>query len=109
MWIYSKVPKGSIDLLGTVDQVIKGSPKILWRRFGAKSGISKAQFNSYFQNTAMGSAILLREIKQLSPTVKLQSMRRISTGFSPPQFFKFLSEDSPELKLLRSSKRRRAI
>jgi len=105
VWIYSKVPKGSIDLLGTVDQVISATPENLWRKFGTRTGISKAQFNTYFRNSAFGSAIILREIKRLSPTVELGSMREISNGFQPPQFLKFLDENSPELKLLKLSRR----
>jgi predicted transcriptional regulator len=109
VWIYTKVPKGSVELLGTVDEVIRDSPKNLWRRFGAKSAISKGQFDLYFEDALQGSAIILREIKQLSPTVKLDRMRRISTGFNPPQFFKKLGEESPELKLLRSSRLKRTV
>ena len=105
VWIYSKLPRGTIELIGTVDEVVKASPANLWRKFGGRVGITKNEFSDYFQDSNLGSAILFREMRRLSPSVRLQKMRRVSSGFQPPQFLKFLEEGSPELNLLLASKR----
>lgn len=105
VWIYSKLPDGRFRLQGIVKEVVKASPKALWRRFGTQTAITKREFNSYFENASTGSAILFQKIRKLSPAVKLHAMRRVSSRFNPPQFAKYLSQESPELKLLRSSKR----
>lgn len=106
VWIYSKVPKAKIDLSGVVDEVIKAAPEVLWRRVGSRSGISRSEFKKYFGQSTTGSAIVLREIRQLAPGIDLEAVRQASSRFQPPQFLKFLSDNSPELKLLRASKRR---
>jgi predicted transcriptional regulator len=105
VWIYSKVPKGKVDLSGTVDHVIKAAPEVLWRRFGGRCGVSRSEFKKYFGESTIGSAIVLREIRQLAPSIDLKAVRQVSSRFQPPQFLKFLPDNSPELKLFRESKR----
>lgn len=105
VWIYTKLPHGTVELIGTVEQVVKDSPASIWRRFGTKTGITKDEFLDYFRDNTLGCAILFRQIRKLSPSVELQKLRRVSSSFQPPQFIKFLSEDAPELKILRASRR----
>lgn len=106
VWIYSKLPCGSVEMIGIVERVVRASPGYLWRTFGAKTAVTKREFSEYFGDCRGGCAILLRDIRRLQPSVKLATIRRVSNEFHPPQFLKFLSDNSPELKLLLTSRRR---
>jgi predicted transcriptional regulator len=104
IWIYTKLPRGTIELLGTVKKIVEDSPANIWRRFGPRTGITKAEFTAYFRDKNLGCAILFEQVQTLSPAVDLLNLRRVSSSFHPPQFMKFLNENSPELKILRASK-----
>lgn len=103
VWIYSTVPQGKVELAGTVQQVIKAAPDVLWRKVGTRAGISRSEFRNYFAESTVGSAIVLGRIRQLAPGIDLKTVRQVSAKFQPPQFLKFLPDNSPELKLFRTS------
>lgn len=102
VWIYTKAPAAMISVCVTVDRVVKGAPRDIWRTHQADLGVTYDEFEAYFADTEMGCAIFFREVEGVSPGVALSEIRSRSKGFHPPQFFKRLEEDSPELKLFRS-------
>jgi predicted transcriptional regulator len=101
--VYSKLPRGHIELVATADEIVAASPRKLWDLYQARIAITFAEFKLYFSGVEVGCAILLRDIKPLQPALKLAALRRTSTNFHPPQFFKRLVAHGPELKSLRSS------
>ncbi len=103
MWIYSKLPCGQIQGIATVDKVITMAPKDIWRLFGARSAISKLEFEEYFANKDIGHAIVLNEVRALTPMLDLAEIRKRISHFQPPQFFKKLSQGSPELALFQTA------
>ena len=105
VWIYTKLPRGTVELIGIVEQVVRDSPSSLWRKVGKETGITKNEFTAYFHNKRKGCAIIFRKVKLLSPSIDLQKLRDVCSSFQPPQFLKILSTDSPELRILRASKR----
>jgi len=100
IWIYTKIPIARIELYAIVDQVFNGHISDIWQQFASRGAISKSDFDNYYSGTMSGSALILREIFQLSQPVTLGEMRRVSSSFHPPQFFQKLLNDSPELGLL---------
>lgn len=102
VWIYTKAPAAMISVCVTVDRVVKGAPRDIWRTHQADLGVSYDEFEAYFADTEIGCAIFFKEVEDVSPSVALSEIRSRSKGFHPPQFFKRLEEDSPELKLFRS-------
>ena len=103
VWVYSKLPRGHIELVATADEIVAASPHRLWDLYQARIAISFAEFKSYFSGVEVGCAILLCDIKPLRPALKLATLRRTSRNFHPPQFFKRLGAYGPELKSFRSS------
>lgn len=97
IWIYAKLPVGSIVGYGTVAAVHMHAPSTLWRKFGAVSGISRSEFSDYFEGTSQGTALELTNCKRLFTSVSLESLRRFSAGFQPPQFFTRLKQGAPLL------------
>lgn len=103
VWVYSKLPRGHVELVATVDKVIAASPRRLWQLYERRIAISSSEFKKYFRGVDIGCAILLRNIRPLQPALKLDILRRTSRNFHPPQFFKRLVAQGPEMKSLVSS------
>jgi predicted transcriptional regulator len=97
VWIYSKLPVGSIVGCATVAAVRRHAPSTLWRKFGPHSGISRTEFFEYFAGVTQGVALELTDCKRLCASVPLESLRRFSAGFHPPQFFARLRQGEPVL------------
>lgn len=100
VWVYSKMPRGRVEVVATADEVVASSPRHLWDLYQARVAISASDFKSYFAGVDTGYAILFRDIRVLKPALGLPALRRNSKGFHPPQFFKRLDGKSPELRCL---------
>ena len=97
VWIYSKVPVGEVCAYGIVEQVIEADPKDIWKEYGHVSGISLDEFDEYFANINTGCAIVFSSIQKLKNNLSLNFIRSSLQSFHPPQFFKYLNNDSAEL------------
>jgi predicted transcriptional regulator len=102
VWLYAKSPVAHINACATVKQVVTASPSVVWNRYRSEVGISRDEFNSYFEGSATACAMLLADVRRIAPALKLSELRLRLKGFHPPQFFKKLHKGSPELQLLRS-------
>lgn len=102
VWIYTKAPEAVISICVTVDRIVTGTPRDIWRLHRSDLGVSLAEFKEYFWGTDTGCAIFFKQVEDVSPGVALSEIRSKSKGFHPPQFFKRLEEGSPELTLFRS-------
>jgi len=90
VWIYEKVPVGSITGSASITAVHIKSPAKLWRQFGAVSGLTKAEFFEYF--AGQGTACAL----------ELSGAHRIPKPL-PPQFFLRLQAKQPILAALQTA------
>jgi predicted transcriptional regulator len=102
VWIYSKLPRGHVELVATADDIVAASPRRLWELYKERIAIASSEFRTYLRGVDIGCAILLRDIRPLQPALKLDTLRRTSRNFHPPQFFKRLS-GAPELQSFLSS------
>ena len=95
VWIYVKLPVGSIIGRARIEAVHASSPAALWRRFGLVSGLSKEEFFRYFKGVEQGFALVLDGARRLRRSLSLKSLRAAVHGFNPPQFFTKLTSDDP--------------
>lgn len=95
VWIYVKVPVGSIVGRAKVEAVHSSSPETLWRRFGKVSGLSRREFFAYFAGVTCGFALVLQGAQRLRRSLTLESLRKVAGHFQPPQFFLQLGADHP--------------
>jgi len=95
VWMYAKLPVGSIIGRAIVAAIHVLAPAILWRRFGAVSGISRSEFFEYFADRDQGIALELSDCRRLSHAFDLEALRRFHRGFQPPQFFTRLRHNTP--------------
>lgn len=97
IWMYAKLPVGSIVGCATVAGIHMHAPSTLWRKFGSLSGISRSEFFDYFDGISQGTALELSNCRRLCSSVSLESLRHFCTGFQPPQFFIRLKQGAPLL------------
>lgn len=98
IWLYSKVPTGRVEGTARVQRIHEADPKGLWSKYSELVGISRAEFDEYFQGCSKGCAIVLDRAEAVVPSLDLETMRNKVAGFHPPQFFKRL--DAEEVKVL---------
>lgn len=108
VWIYEKVPVGAITGSASITGVHVASPENLWCRFGAVSGLSKAEFFKYFGGLEIACAIELAEAQRLRTPLSLAALRTANNGFQPPQFFLRLKTKKAILKALQAAYHRLA-
>jgi predicted transcriptional regulator len=102
IWIYSTLPIGNLTALGIVSSVHYCSPAYIWKKFGPKTGICNSDFTAYFAGVELGCVIVFERIISLQPSLSLSDLRAHLGAFWPPQFFKTLKPDNPELNLFHS-------
>lgn len=103
LWIYVKLPVGSIVGHAVVGEVYSSSPNALWRRYGSVSGLSRNEFFSYFGEVDQGVALALDQSIRLRHALPLKYLRRLAEGFQPPQFFARLTSKHPLHNVVTSS------
>lgn len=97
VWIYVKLPVGSIVGRARVEAVHALSPTSLWRRFGWMSGLSRQEFFAYFAGVEKGFALVLEGAQRLRKSLSLEALRKAVRRFQPPQFFIRLTVGHPVL------------
>lgn len=102
VWIYVKLPTGSVMGRAKVESIHVLSPATLWKNFGKVSGLSRSEFFEYFDGLQKGVALALVEAEELKTPISLKDMRELSAGFQPPQFFIRLGKDTPVLHEMKS-------
>lgn len=95
LWIYVKLPVGSIVGHARIRKVHSTSPNTLWRRYGSVSGLSKHEFFEYFWGAEQGVALVLERSTRLRSSLSLEALRQVAEGFQPPQFFARLTSEHP--------------
>ena len=87
IWIYVKLPRGSVMGSARVSAFHSLAPSTLWRRFASVSGLTRKEFFDYFVGVSRGFALSLEDADRLPQSISLQALRQVSSGFQPPQFF----------------------
>jgi len=86
VWIYAKLPVGSIVGSATVRAIHGQAPSTLWRKFGPVCGITRTEFFEYFEGVEQGTALELSDCRRLPTSLSLESLRKFNSSFQPPQF-----------------------
>jgi predicted transcriptional regulator len=103
VWLYVKLPVGSIVGRVRIGAIHESSPAALWRRFGVVSGLCRKEFFDYFNGVAAGVALVLENAERLHRSLSLDVLRGLAAGFQPPQFFARLGAQHPLLEAVTSA------
>lgn len=89
--VYVSSPVMKMMGLFTVSDVVSDSPYKLWKRVGSYSGISKDEFNSYYEGSEVGYGIVIKKVSLLNSPISLTNLKKLLPGFSPPQCYRYLN------------------
>jgi predicted transcriptional regulator len=89
--IYESSPTKSLVGWFEVKEIICEKPQVLWKKVKEDAGITKEEFDAYYQKSSFGVAIRIeyRHTAKLS----LDTIRQWWANFRPPQSFHYLKEE----------------
>jgi predicted transcriptional regulator len=90
--VYESSPTMSLVGAFTIGSVIQKSRTALWKEIGSFSGVSRAEFMSYFEGCSVASAIEIAQYWSLDQRVSLKQLRSLSQ-IEPPQSYRYLSQE----------------
>lgn len=94
VWLYSKVPDGELLGVGVLCEVDAGNPAYLWKKYSQCSGLTEAQFFSYFEGVKKGAALTFNSVARLRRPITLSKLKELEPNFHPPQFFRRVRSSS---------------
>jgi predicted transcriptional regulator len=90
IYIYVSSPQSSVVGSFEVKTITSSSPSLLWRMVRDKCGISRSEFNEYYDTAVQAVAIFLCKPRSLEKPIPLKELRRRIAGFHPPQSYRYL-------------------
>lgn len=92
-YIYSTAPVKRIVASFTIERIVSGNPKALWRDFKHAAGVDKASFFEYFNCEEHGYAIQIGALEVFETPVATTDF---SEDFVPPQSFCYVNGHQQE-------------
>ena len=89
--VYVSSPVKSLVGAFKVKKIEEYSPSEMWEKVRENAGISKSEFDEYYQNSTSGVAIYIDNVWTLSKPIELSALRNSMEGFYPPQSFRYTS------------------
>lgn len=91
--IYSSTPTRAIVGTCVIGDVEVRSRTTIWDTYRESSGVTRAEFRSYFEGAERAVAIQLDCVRSLSSPIPLTALRKLIDGFRPPQSFAYVGGD----------------
>jgi predicted transcriptional regulator len=95
--VYVSTPVKALIGAFRVRKVIEDNPDDLWDRVRKEAGITREEFDAYYEGAIKGFGIFLNDIRKLTNPVKLDHLREIWSDFRPPQCYRYMSSGEVEL------------
>lgn len=90
--VYVSSPAKELKGAFEVKDVLEAAPSQLWRTVGSESGITREEFESYFEGAETGYAIRIQRAWEFDQPQSLTSLRRRLPKFAPPQSYHYLDK-----------------
>lgn len=94
--LYASAPTMAVVGIATLVGVETSSPQQIWRRHRDHVCITKAEYDEYFADAEVATAIAISAPERLAVPHTLAALRA-ATGFRPPQSYRYLSELDPDI------------
>lgn len=101
--MYVSSPEREVRALLLVEEVFEAHPEALWDVVGNAAGVSRREYEDYFEGSATGIGIALRVVADLKEPVTLDELRAMSPGFRPPQSYRYIDGLASGLRSLFTS------
>ena len=89
IYIYETSPISSIVAYMYIDDIVEGSPEIVWKMTNKYSGISEEEYYKYYTNRDIAYAYCIQEVITFSPPLSLEDLGINSS----PQSFVYTDYD----------------
>jgi predicted transcriptional regulator len=99
VWIYATSPTAAIKGYANLVQIETGSPSHIWKTLGSRTGISKDEFDAYFEACEVAHALVLAGVMEMKQALPLRRIRELVNNFHPPQFFCHLNGARKAMRL----------
>ena len=90
--LYASGPERSLVGTCIVHSVARLAVDELWRRHGAKTALSRPEFDAYLSGRDEGVALFLEQPDRLPAPIPLQALRR-ADNFRPPQSLAYVRHE----------------
>ena len=94
IWIYSSGPTSAIEATAFVSHVDVDTPENIWNLHKNRCGISREDFDAYFLGSTEAYALHIVEARKLDKKIRLEEIKKIFDGFTPPQYYRYVDHES---------------
>jgi predicted transcriptional regulator len=88
--LYASSPICALVGTGSIDDIQVSGHDDIWHRHGPRTGISRDEYDAYFEGATAAVAITLTSVRPLPRAVPLRELRQGRKWFRPPQSFRYL-------------------
>jgi predicted transcriptional regulator len=98
--IYVSTPIKALVGAFQVERLVEVSTGRLWKVVQPDAGITRKEFNSYYDDYSTGIGIFFRRVKKFHTPIVLPQLKEAWPGFHPPQCHMYIT--SKQLRLIES-------
>jgi predicted transcriptional regulator len=91
--LYASSPVRALVGAAVIQDVHVATRAQIWKLHGARTGITREEYEQYFSEASIAVAITLGEVRRLRIPVTLAELRQGREWFRPPQSFRYLDAD----------------
>ncbi|MGY3235828.1 MULTISPECIES: ASCH domain-containing protein [unclassified Bradyrhizobium] len=99
VWIYETTPTAAIRGYARLDRIEAVPPSQLWQKLGSKTGVSREEFETYFQGCKIAYGLVLADVMEMEAVLPLAKIREAIGNFHPPQFYCHLNGARKSMRL----------
>jgi predicted transcriptional regulator len=94
-WVLVYVSSPIKALVGAfqVERVVESSKVQLWKVVQTDAGITRQEFNAYYDDHSKGIGIFFRETRKFQKPIALIQLKEAWPGFHPPQCHRYLTPE----------------
>jgi predicted transcriptional regulator len=89
--LYISSPTKEVRAIFIVERICCDKPDRLWREIKDKAGVTRNEFEDYFNGAKAGVAIHIKDVQELSFPITLSALRKLWPNFRPPQSYRYVS------------------
>ena len=90
IFIYSSGEDRAVTACAEVAGVDSGPPETIWSKYEKVLGVTREEFNDYFEGAELAHAVRLENVRSSTSPVTLEQLRT-DFGIEPPQSWRYLN------------------
>lgn len=93
VFVYCSAPVSALIGTFAVVEIIEEEVDRLWMEVFRDAGVSREEYDSYFENARVGFGIRFERLVELDDPIPLERLRNDLGGFAPPQCFNYFRDN----------------